>query len=109
MHRVLDALVIGEVALSLVLLVGAGLLMRSFVNQTTIDTGYRTDGVLTARVRFPAASADVARTTTVFQDTLARMSALPGVQHAAAATCLLPPHGCAATSVWRLESDASGW
>jgi putative ABC transport system permease protein len=103
LHRALDALVIGEIALSLLLLVGAGLLMRSFVNQTTIDTGYRTDGVLTARVRFPASSADVSRATTAFQDTLARMSALPGVQHAAAATCLLPPHGCGATSVWRLD------
>ena len=50
LHRALNALVVAEVALSLVLLVGAGLLMRSFVNQRSIDTGYRTESVLTARV-----------------------------------------------------------
>ncbi len=103
LHRVLNALVVAEVAMSLVLLVGAGLLMRSFVNQTRIDTGYRSDAVLTARVRFPAMRSDAPRTTAVYRELLARMSALPGVQHTAAATCLLPPSFCTATSIWRLD------
>ena len=44
LRRALDALVVSEVAIALVLLVGAGLLLRSFVNQRSIDTGYRADG-----------------------------------------------------------------
>jgi predicted permease len=103
LHRVLNSLIVAEVALSLVLLVGAGLLMRSFVNQRSIDTGYRPGGVLTARVRFPTRS-DIARANAVHG--LARMSALPGVQHAAAATCLPPPSPCTATSIWRLDLPA---
>ena len=53
MHRALNGLVVVEVALSLVLLVGAGLLLRSFVNQRSIDTGYRTESVLSARMSLP--------------------------------------------------------
>jgi putative ABC transport system permease protein len=105
LHRVLNALVVAEVALSLVLLVGAGLMMRSFVNQRSIDTGYRSDGVLTARVRL-ATRSDAPRTAAVYRESLARMSALPGVQHTAAATCLLPPSPCTATSIWRLDLPA---
>ena len=101
LHRALNTLVVAEVALSLVLLVGAGLLLRSFVNQRSIDTGYRTDGVLAARVSLPARY-DTARATTLFNDALARLSALPGIQEAAAAGCL-PSSGCAATTVWRLD------
>jgi putative ABC transport system permease protein len=106
LHRALDALVVAEVALSLLLLVGAGLLMRSFVNQRSIDTGYRTDRVLTLRVRIPGPQSGIAHATRVFKDSLERMSALPGVQHAAAATCLPPPASCTATSVWRLDQPA---
>ena len=103
LHRVLNALVVAEVAMSLVLLVGAGLLMRSFVNQRSIDTGYRSDGVLTARVRFPATFPDAPRATAGYQESLARLSELPGVQQTAAATCLPPPSFCTATSIWRLD------
>ena len=101
LHRALNALVVAEVALSLVLLVGAGLLLRSFVNQRSIDTGYRTDRVLTARVSLPGRY-DGARATTLFNDALARLSALPAIEDGAAAGCL-PSAGCAATTVWRLD------
>jgi putative ABC transport system permease protein len=101
LHRALNALVVAEVALSLVLLVGAGLLLRSFANQRSIDTGYRTASVLTARVSLPGRF-DGPRATTLFDDALTRLSALPGIQHGAAAGCL-PSAGCAATTVWRLD------
>jgi putative ABC transport system permease protein len=101
LHRALNALVVAEVALALVLLVGAGLLLRSFVNQRSIDVGYRTESVLAARVSLPARY-DGARATTLFSDALMRLSALPGIRNAAAAGCL-PSAGCAATTVWRLD------
>jgi len=103
LRRALDGLVVVEVALSLVLLVGAGLLLRSFVNQRSIDTGYRTDSVLAARVSLPGRY-NGARATTLFNDALTRLSALPGVRNVAAAGCL-PSAGCAATSVWRLDRE----
>jgi putative ABC transport system permease protein len=103
LHRALSGLIVVEVALSLVLLVGAGLLLRSFVNQRNIDTGYRTDGVLAARTSLPGRYT-VARATTLFRETLTRLSALPGVHSVAAAGCL-PSAGCAATTVWRLDRE----
>jgi putative ABC transport system permease protein len=106
LHRTLDSLVTAEVALSLLLLVGAGLLMRSFINQRSIDTGYRPDGVLAVRVRVPGTSAINARATAMVGEALTRVASLPGVQQAAAAACLPPPAGCTATSVWRLDRPA---
>jgi putative ABC transport system permease protein len=82
--RALGALVVAEVALSLVLLAGAGLLIRSFVRLQNIDPGFRAEGVFTARVSAPAAryptGDDSAR---FFSNALARIRQLPGVQSAA--------------------------
>jgi putative ABC transport system permease protein len=52
-RRTGSALVLGEVALAIVLLTGAGLLMRSFVARQTVDTGYVTSGVLFAGLTLP--------------------------------------------------------
>src|SRR5205823_576054 len=49
-----NALVVAEVALSLMLLVGAGLLMRSFVKLTTVELGFDPSNILVARLPFPA-------------------------------------------------------
>jgi predicted permease len=92
-RRLNSALVVAEVALSLVLLAGAGLLMRSFLNLQTVDLGFRPDHVLTARLplpRGPYKTAEAKRQ--FFTQVLARMEAQPGVVAAAAASSL-PPYG----------------
>ena len=83
-RRTLSALVVVEVALSLVLLTGAGLLIRSFVRLQKVDPGFRAEDVLTARVSLPAARYPERRDAVAFFDNaLGRIRALPGVQSAA--------------------------
>jgi macrolide transport system ATP-binding/permease protein len=77
-----SALVIVQIALSVVLLVGAGLLIRSFQAIRTADPGFRTEGVLTTSVDAFAAGYD-ARRARVFQDELIdRVRAIGGVESA---------------------------
>jgi predicted permease len=103
LHRVLRTLVVAEVALSLVLLAGAGLLMRSFVKLQSVDLGFRAEGVLTAGVQLPATRYDLPKAGSFFRDSLSRIAALPGVQHAAGASCLPVPFACIGTSFWRVD------
>jgi putative ABC transport system permease protein len=106
-RRALAALVVAEVALSLVLLTGAGLLIRSFMRLQNIDPGFRADGVFTARVSLPAARyPDSAAATTFVQNAVARVQQLPGV-HSAAAISFLPLAGPGmATSFYRADRPA---
>ncbi|HEU4509175.1 MAG TPA: ABC transporter permease [Pyrinomonadaceae bacterium] len=79
-----DSLVVAEVALGLVLLVGAGLMMRSFASLTNVHPGFDPNNVLTARITLsgPAYEDTEARRRYVSQ-TLERLRALPGVESAA--------------------------
>jgi putative ABC transport system permease protein len=82
--RALGTLVIAEVALSLVLLTGAGLLIRSFMRLQNIDPGFRAAGMLTARVSVPPARYPTGSdATTFFAKALAKVQQIPGVQSAA--------------------------
>jgi putative ABC transport system permease protein len=103
LHRVLRTLVIAEVALSLVLLAGAGLLLRSLMALQSVDLGFRVDNVLTAAVQLPATRYDVTRAEGVFTESLARIASLPGVQHGAGASCRPVPFACIGTSFWRVD------
>jgi putative ABC transport system permease protein len=86
-HRHRDALVFAEIALSLALLVGAGLLLRSFTRLVQVDPGYDARGVLTLRLRFPDAQyRDASRTASTLQDMLTRIASLPGVDGATLTT-----------------------
>jgi len=91
--RLRDAVVVFEVALSLALLVGAGLLMRSFVALREVDLGLSPDHVLVARLPLPQDRYKTAdQLTGFYRPLLARLKALPGVVEATE-TSTLPPYG----------------
>ena len=71
------------------LLVGAGLLIRSFVQLTSVDPGYRTSGIVAAHVVLPASRyAPAATKKQFFDDLVTRVSAIPGVERASAVSAL---------------------
>jgi putative ABC transport system permease protein len=94
-------LVAGQVALALVLLVGAGLLLKSFARLQQVDLGFEPEHVVTARVTLPETRyADSTRQAAFFQGLLARLDALPGVRVAGAINWL-PLSGLrSATNFW---------
>ncbi len=80
-RRLQNALVVAEVSLALVLLVGAGLLVESFVRLRSIDPGFRRDDVLTAKVMLPARRYRQREQLVRFAEkALAKLSELPGVR-----------------------------
>jgi len=88
-----NTFVVVEVALSLMLLAGAGLLMRTFVNLQQVDLGLNPDNILVARLPLPRGPYGTAEAKQrFFEAVLQRLHALPGVV-AAAETSTLPPYG----------------
>ena len=78
--RALSALVISEVALALVLLVGAGLMIRSFLSVRQVSPGYDPKGLLTVGVGLsPIKYPELQQQATFYQDLLAKLETLPGV------------------------------
>jgi len=103
--RLRGGLVVVEVALSFVLLVGSGLMLRSLIVLERVDPGYEPSGLLTffipnVRARTPEARADFMRRVRE------EVSALPGVQSVAAATPL-PLDGRTANMPWGTEAAAA--
>lgn len=92
--RARDALIVAEVAMALVLVVGAGLLTSSYLNLTREDLGFRDDQVLTVGVSArDEAYPTVAQKRLVYREILSRVRGLPGVE-AAGGVFLLPfEHG----------------
>jgi predicted permease len=85
-NRLRGLLVIGEVAVSFILLIGAGLLINTFLHLRNLNPGFRTDHLLTMKVdlsevKYP----DGERRGLFFDEVLRRIRALPGVQSAAVA------------------------
>jgi putative ABC transport system permease protein len=77
------ALVMAEVALAVILVIGAGLMIRSLAALGRIDLGFNPDRVLTMRVAVPAGRYDTPQKTVgFFQQLLERVRAVPGVSHA---------------------------
>ncbi len=87
--RLRNALVIGQVALALILLVGAGLLIRSFQNLQDVDLGFEPAGVLTLQTQMPRARYPDAAARHAFMRPLEeRLAALPGVEAVGSVTNL---------------------
>jgi predicted permease len=78
--RVRSTLVMVEVALSLVLLVASGLLLRSFVRLSQVDLGFTTEQVLVTTTSYPTGGTEA---TGFYRDLLAQLRTLPGIRHAA--------------------------
>ncbi len=88
-HFFRHALVIGEVALSFTLLVGAGLLLRSLIRMRGLDPGFRADHVLSIRlVLSPARYGDSTRRAQFFDSILQRVRALGEIQSAGVTSAL---------------------
>jgi putative ABC transport system permease protein len=103
-RRLRNAVVMTEVALSFVLLVGSGLMLRSFLALQRTDPGYDPNGLLTFQVN-PRVRGDTARA--AFMQTMReRLSAIPGVQ-AVTAAFPLPLDGQFGTARWGIEAAAA--
>jgi putative ABC transport system permease protein len=87
-HRLRRGLMIVETALALVLLTGAGLMMRTLQVVTQVDTGFRPEHLLTTRFMLAGEAWTEERRRAFFDDVLSRVRALPGVTHAALAFSL---------------------
>ena len=97
--RLRDAVVVLEVALSLTLLVGAGLLMRSFVALREVHLGLQPDHVLVARLPLPKDRYKTAdQVASFFRPLLLRLKAMPGIVDATE-TSTLPPYGGIGTDI----------
>jgi putative ABC transport system permease protein len=102
--RARAALVGGQVALVVVLVIGAGLMIRSLAALTAVQPGFDPDGVLLASLSLPSANyQEDARVEAFYEEVLARTRALPGVTSAGAASTVPIVRGM---GVWDFEVEA---
>jgi putative ABC transport system permease protein len=80
-RRVRNLLVVSEIALSLILLIGAGLLIKSFMRLQQFEFGFNPDNLLTMRIQLPGSKyRDGKQVVGFYQQLIERMEAVPGVQ-----------------------------
>jgi putative ABC transport system permease protein len=97
--RTRHALIVAEIALSVVLLLGAGLLARSFVNMQSADPGFNASGVLTMRLTLPQQKYPTGEAVTVFFEELTqRVQSIPGVTVSALGS-QFPPLGFSSSQI----------
>ncbi|MFP5264634.1 MAG: ABC transporter permease [Blastocatellia bacterium] len=102
-RRVRGYLVVAEIALALVLLVGAGLMIKSFMRLLDVDPGFRTQNVLTMQLALPGTKYREAHQVRAFyQQALEQIKALPGVESAAAISNL-PLSGSISSGSFQIE------
>jgi putative ABC transport system permease protein len=101
--RLRSLLVVTEVAFSLMLLIGAGLLLQSFRRLLAVNPGFNPQGVLTATIALPSGTyGEEARQAAFFQQALSRVAALPGVA-AAGVVDPMPLGGSMAMNSFSIE------
>ena len=104
--RLRSALVICETALSLLLVAGAGLLLRSFAQILKVDPGFRPEGVLTLRVALPdSIYSKPEQIRGFYSELLERVQRLPGVQ-AAGAVSGLPLSGQGGSGTTTIDTQS---
>jgi putative ABC transport system permease protein len=105
-HRMRDLLVVAETALALVLLIGSGLLIKSFVRVQQVSPGFHPDHVLAMQVSLPAFKyKEAGQIDTFYRQALESIRRLPGVQ-SAGATSILPMSGQNSSGSFRIEGRA---
>jgi putative ABC transport system permease protein len=104
--RTRKTLLVVEVSLALVLLVGAGLLTRSMARLLGIDPGFNTENLLTMRLNLRSEAYTVPRRLSLYDESLARLGALPGAR-GAAITRSLPIDGSDWSSAFRAADKPS--
>jgi len=98
-HRVRSALVVSEVALALMLLIGAGLMLKTFSKLQRIDAGFNPKNVLTMMFALsPGRYSDSQKARAFYKELDQRIGSLPGVE-AAAFTTSVPLNGATVTTV----------
>jgi putative ABC transport system permease protein len=104
-HRLRNLLVVSEVALSLMLLIGAGLFIRSFTALLKADPGFNPEGIITANINLPVAKyKEESQRGAFYADLVQRVKSLPGVQNAAAVN-YIPLGGANSSDVFLVEGE----
>ena len=98
-HRLRGALVIGEIAVALVLLIGAGLMLKSLWRLQSVDTGFDTKNLLTMQLSYTARPDEGSKAISFFKGLEERLKGLPGVE-AVACSSGVPFLGAAEDSFW---------
>jgi predicted permease len=99
-HALGKGLVAAQVASALVLLLGAGLLVRSFRALSALDTGVSLDRMLTMKIGLSARETQRIESTHIYRDLIARAKAVPGVADAALGWDYALGSGTAGKSIW---------
>ncbi|HVD91208.1 MAG TPA: ABC transporter permease [Vicinamibacterales bacterium] len=87
-RRLRSALVVSEVALAVVLTLGAGLLLRSFLSVLSVDPGFRPDNLLTLQITVPPKYQTADQRRALYADLFARLESIPGVTDSGGTTRL---------------------
>lgn len=103
-HRTHRALLVFEVALALLLMIGSGLLIRSFVRLSSVNPGVQSDHVITAAVSLPNKYSDPPQIRQFWQQFLEDVQSLPGVR-AVGITMSLPPNLVQITNPFTVEGQ----
>jgi predicted permease len=94
-------LLVLQVAMSLVLLIGAGLFLRTLENLKTVDVGFDSQNLLTFNVNPAVNNYDADRSAALFRQVLDRMSALPGVKSVALTRMIFLSGSMSSSSMWK--------